>query len=90
MSNPVFNRIVKTREYYFEGRTLTNTNEMLGLYEGADGVKTGYTGQAGRCLVTSATRNNMRLISTVLFCDSKPEIAKQYEGPDYAFESYSM
>ena len=89
LSNPVFNRIVKTREYYFEGRTLTNTNEMLGLYEGADGVKTGYTGQAGRCLVTSATRNNMRLISTVLFCDSKSlRSQSSMRVLDYAFESY--
>ena len=39
---------------------------MLDLYPGADGVKTGYTGKAGRCLVTSATRNGQRYISVVL------------------------
>jgi len=89
LQNPVFNRIVKTREYYFEGRTLTNTNEMLELYAGADGVKTGYTGLAGRCLVTSATRNNLRLISIVLFCDSKNlRSQSSMKILDYAFNNY--
>ena len=37
--------------------TLGTTNELLSFYEGADGVKTGFTGNAGRCLITSATRN---------------------------------
>lgn len=90
LQNPVFNKIVKTREYYFDGRVLKNTNEMLELYEGADGVKTGYTGLAGRCLVTSATRNNIRLISVVLFCDSKSMRAQSsMKILDYAFENYS-
>jgi len=89
LQNPVFNRIVRTREYYYDGRTLTNTNEMLELYEGADGVKTGYTGLAGRCLVTSATRDNIRLISVVLFCDSRSLRAQSsMRILDYAFENY--
>lgn len=71
LKNPVFNEIVKKQEYVYKGRTFRNTNEMLTGYEGADGVKTGYTGLAGRCLVTSATRNGMRFISVVLFCDTK-------------------
>lgn len=66
-----FNQIISTREYVYQGRTFRNTNEMLGAYDGADGVKTGFTGLAGRCLVTSATRNGIRLISVVLFCDTK-------------------
>lgn len=37
-----------------------NKNKMLHLYDGADGVKTGYTKQAGRCLVSSATRNGQQ------------------------------
>jgi len=89
LQNPVFNRIVRTREYYYDGRTLTNTNEMLDLYEGTDGVKTGYTGLAGRCLVTSATRNNVRLISVVLFCVSKSlRTQSSMKILDYAFENY--
>lgn len=89
LQNPVFNRIVGTREYYFDGRVLSNTNEMLELYEGADGVKTGYTGLAGRCLVTSATRGNVRLISAVLSCDSKSlRTQSSMRILDYAFENY--
>ena len=33
LQNPVFNRIVKTREHYYDGRVLRNTNEMLDMYE---------------------------------------------------------
>jgi D-alanyl-D-alanine carboxypeptidase (penicillin-binding protein 5/6) len=71
LKNSVFNEIVRSRDFYFNGMSLRSTNELLDFYEGADGVKTGYTGRAGRCLVASATRNNMRIISVVLFCDNR-------------------
>ena len=41
---------------------------MLGSFEGATGIKTGYTKKAGRCLVTSAKRGNLELVSVVLNC----------------------
>lgn len=86
---PEFNDIVKKKEFFFEGRTLKSTNEMLSLYAGADGVKTGYTGLAGRCLVTSATRNGMRLISVVLFCDTKNlRTSSSTKILDYSFAEY--
>ncbi len=89
LKNPVFNEIVKKKEYYFNGRVLNSTNEMLTGYEGADGVKTGYTGLAGRCLVTSATRNDMRFISVVLFCDTKNlRTTSSQKILDYAFTEY--
>lgn len=47
-------------------RHLVNKNKMLSAYDGADGVKTGYTKEAGRCLVSSATRGDMRLACVVL------------------------
>ena len=53
LQNPVFSEIVGTKVTVIDGKHYDNTNEMLGNYEGADGVKTGYTGKAGRCLVTS-------------------------------------
>ena len=43
-----------------------NRNRMLGSYAGADGLKTGYTREAGYCLAASAQRKNMRLIGVVL------------------------
>lgn len=48
------------------GRLLNNHNKLLRIYEGCDGVKTGFTKEAGRCLVTSATRNNVHLIAVTL------------------------
>ncbi len=45
---------------------LTNTNRLIKTYPGANGIKTGYTGEAGYCLSASATKNNMTLISVVL------------------------
>jgi D-alanyl-D-alanine carboxypeptidase (penicillin-binding protein 5/6) len=73
------------------GRNLNTTNEMLGAYSGADGVKTGYTGQAGRCLVMSATRNKMRIISVVLNCASRSVRAQSSRLIlDHAFNNYSL
>ena len=45
---------------------LKNANALLRTYEYADGGKTGYTSNAERCLICSATKNNMRLIALVL------------------------
>ncbi len=47
-------------------RYLRNKNRILWSYEGANGVKTGYTGGAGRCLVASARREGQRLIAVLL------------------------
>jgi len=89
LNNPVFNEIVKTKSITIGKRHMVNTNEMLAGYEGADGVKTGYTGKAGRCLVTSATRDDRRFISVVLFCDSRNQRALSSKIIlDYAFANY--
>jgi D-alanyl-D-alanine carboxypeptidase (penicillin-binding protein 5/6) len=89
LKNPYFNEVVKKREFYFNGRVLKSTNEMLTLYEGADGVKTGYTGLAGRCLVTSATKNETRFISVVLFCDTKNlRTSSSQKILDYSFTEF--
>jgi D-alanyl-D-alanine carboxypeptidase len=47
------------------GRTITNTNRLLGSYRGADGIKTGYTRAAGFNLVASAERGEKRVIAAV-------------------------
>ncbi len=47
-------------------RYLNNHNKLLSLYIGCDGVKTGWTKEAGRCLVSSATRDGVRLIAVTL------------------------
>lgn len=89
LRNPVFSKIVGTQTTSIPNRGLYNTNEMLGSYPGADGVKTGYTGQAGRCLVASATRDNWRIISVVLGCSTLNQRAQSTSNIlDYAFGNY--
>ena len=57
-------------EYQFRGEpkplVLWNTNRLLKWYEGTDGMKTGYTSDAGHNLVATAKRGDMRLISVVM------------------------
>lgn len=45
---------------------LVNTNKLIRTYQGADGLKTGYTKEAGYCLTATAKQNNMRLIGTIM------------------------
>lgn len=72
LNNPVFQEIVKTEVKRVPNpaeswdRVWSNKNKMLNLYDGADGVKTGYTKIAKRCLVSSATRNGQQLAVVTL------------------------
>ena len=69
---PLFVQIVQTRTYQLlpadthHAHSWVNTNKLLWTYAGATGVKTGYTGDAGPCLVFSATRGGHHLIGVVL------------------------
>lgn len=66
MENPIFYQTVSTKNVTVGQRYLRNHNKMLWLYEGADGVKTGYTRAAGRILVSSARRSGRRLICVTM------------------------
>jgi D-alanyl-D-alanine carboxypeptidase (penicillin-binding protein 5/6) len=55
-----------TKEFYFNGIKQLNRNKLLWRDDTVDGVKTGHTEEAGFCLVASAKREGMRLISVVL------------------------
>ncbi|WP_338421616.1 D-alanyl-D-alanine carboxypeptidase family protein [Acetobacter fallax] len=59
--------------FYFHGHEIPNHNPMLRYYPGADGMKTGYTAQAGLNLVTSAMRDNVRLVGVVMGASSNIE-----------------
>jgi D-alanyl-D-alanine carboxypeptidase (penicillin-binding protein 5/6) len=63
-------RLYKEREYTYNEIRQFNRNRLLWRDETVDGVKTGYTQAAGYCLVASAQRDKMRLISVVLGTDS--------------------
>lgn len=75
LKNSNFKKIVSTQHYIisFNGspREITNTNELLGNLDGVYGVKTGFTFEAGRCLVSSCKRNDLDIIVVVLGADSK-------------------
>ncbi len=72
MSIPLFAQLASTPTYHLAATaehgafTWKNTNTLLGTYKGALGVKTGWTGAAGGCLVFAARRNNHTLIGVVL------------------------
>lgn len=59
------------REFTYNNIRQYNRNELLWSDSGVDGVKTGYTSEAGYCLVASAEREGMRLISVVLGAPSE-------------------
>lgn len=68
-------------------RVLRNQNLLLGRYEGADGVKTGWTTPAGRCFVGSATRAEWQLVAVVL---NAPQMWEDTEVLlDYGYQSFS-
>ena len=66
MKNPIFVKTVSTKAVRVGERYLTNHNKLLWRVEGVDGVKTGYTKAAGRILVSSASRNDRRLIAVTM------------------------
>ena len=72
MSIPLFAKVVQTKQYDVPATATnhpyhwTNINPLLSKYNGAIGIKTGWTPQAGGCLVAAATRNGHTLISVVL------------------------
>ena len=57
------------REFIFNGIKQHNRNRLLWSDSSVDGIKTGHTEEAGYCLVTSAKREDMRLISVILGAD---------------------
>ncbi len=91
LKNPLFCAIVSTSSSTIPGHSLYNTNELLSSYPGADGVKTGFTGQAGRCLVSTAKKNGMRLISVVLGSPTRNARASASRSLlDYGFNNYKL
>lgn len=89
LKNKDFSKIVQTKLWVAdrEGyKYFYNKNKILTQYTGGNGVKTGYTKAAGRCLVTSATRNGMQLVCVVLNAPNWFE--DSYQLLDHAFETY--
>lgn len=90
--NAVFCKIVSTSKVKImvddEARYIGNKNKLLHLYDGANGVKTGFTKKSGRCLVSGATREGMQIIGVVLnHSDMWNDTVRML---DFAFDNYYM
>jgi D-alanyl-D-alanine carboxypeptidase len=85
---PHYYAIFSVQSYPYRGRILENHNRMLLSYEGADGLKTGYTAASGFNLVISAMRDNRRLIGVVMGGDSAGQRDRMMADlMDYGFAS---
>lgn len=95
LNNEVILKIVGTKQYTISingySKALINTNELLGNVSGIYGVKTGFTGNAGRCLVTSVRRDDIDVIIVVLQADTKKDRSKDsVKIIDYVFSNYCV
>lgn len=100
IQNETFQGIIRTPSHTFaelSGKrrfTVNNKDLFLTSYDGAIGIKTGFTGRAGYCFVGAAARNNMTLVSAVLASGWPPN--KSYKWADtknlmnYGFSNYSI
>ena len=94
LENKDFMEISTTRTATISGnkeiktRYLKNKNRLLASFEGCNGVKTGFTDNAGRCFVSSAKRNGMTVVCSVLNCEPMFEECARFMN--LAFENYKM
>jgi D-alanyl-D-alanine carboxypeptidase (penicillin-binding protein 5/6) len=93
LENRTVNEIVALKSADIAGHALTNTNELLGSYEGADGVKTGTTDEAGECLVATVTRNGRRTLLIIMGSTDRYSDARKlfdYAASAYAFKDTAL
>lgn len=94
MKNDVFREIVSTKNIKISGndkvevKFLKNKNRLLCSVDGCNGVKTGFTDNAGRCYVCSIERDGMTLICAVLNCGPMFEEAERFL--EKGFEEYKI
>lgn len=92
LRNETFKKIVSTKRAYIsynnapKQRCLTNHNRLLGSYNGAIGVKTGFTKATGRCLVSAAERDGIMLVAVTL--NDGNDWASHRNMLDYGFSEY--
>ena len=90
---PLALKITSTYEDYIEvsgeNHWLVNTNRLLRFYKGIDGLKTGFTNNAGYCLTATMEKNNMRLLSIVMGEDNKDNRSNDTVSMmEYGFSNY--
>lgn len=88
--NQIFREIFATKTYIAnreKNNYFVNKNKTLWEYKWGDGGKTGYTMQSGRCLVSSAKKNGMRLIAVSL--NARNWFKDNYKLFDYGFDNFT-
>ena len=95
LNNPKFAKVVNTKNYTVTingtPKDLSNTNELLGYLQGVNGVKTGFTNNALRCLVSSTVRNNFNIITVVLGADTKKiRTMDSIKLIEYTYQNYEQ
>ncbi|NND85008.1 MAG: D-alanyl-D-alanine carboxypeptidase [Acidimicrobiia bacterium] len=94
MQEPLFAELARTRRAVLPPdssgvvRVVAATNQLLDEYEGLIGVKTGFTGAAGLCLVSAATRNGRTLYAVVL--GSEAHFADTTALLDHGFDDFRI
>jgi len=87
LENETFREIVSTERYVTSsGKVFVNHNKMLTLYDGAIGVKTGFTKRCGRCLVSAAEREG--LIAVAVTLNAPDDWEDHTKMLDYSFSAY--
>ena len=99
IQNKEFCALIQTKNYSFhtvDGKhsySVSNKDAFLSYYDGALGVKTGFTGKAGYCFVGAAKRDNTTLTSCVLACGWPPNKTYKWTDTknlmDYGFANYA-
>jgi D-alanyl-D-alanine carboxypeptidase (penicillin-binding protein 5/6) len=86
---PEYYPMYALREYRYNNITQQNRNRLLWLDPNVDGMKTGYTENAGFCLIASAKRGTRRLLSVVLGANSDGARAQESQKLlNYGFQFY--
>ena len=98
IQNKEFQKVIQTPQYQFQDASgqrsfqVSNHDAFLGMYQGALGIKTGFTGNAGYCFCGAATKNNRTLVSAVLACGWPPHKTYKWSDTtklmDYGFEGF--
>jgi D-alanyl-D-alanine carboxypeptidase (penicillin-binding protein 5/6) len=87
--HPDILKIESQREFTYNNIRQFNRNPLLGAFQGADGLKTGWTDAAGYCLVGTAKQEDMRLIAVVLNTRNEQErLTASQELSNYGFKNF--
>lgn len=95
LQNEKFAKVVNTKNYTVQingySKNIANTNELLGNLNGVNGVKTGFTNNAGRCLVTSVNRDGFEIITVVIQADTKKfRTSDSIKLIEYTYKNYEL